>query len=320
MKTEKSIIVILLCLTVAAFVPNPLLAVAQAVIGAVEKHADAPVENRFVVGPTKIEANVPAGENKVVYVDLENRTGRTETFVATFEDFKASADANQTVELLGSEKGATSLKDYLSIPETSYTLFHGDRVRIPVTISIPAQETAGGKFGSVVVSAYPTTETENGEVKTGAVVVGRVASLLFVTVPGEIIHSANTESFRIAKNASVFFVAPVDFQVAYKNSGTTYENPYGGITIRNMFGTVVDTVQIDPWYVLPGATRTREVTFVQKNLFGFYTATLELNRGYENVIDTKEVSFLVLNPLTLILLALVILGLGALLKNRFARS
>ncbi len=320
MKTEKSIIIILLCLTVAAFVPNPLLAVAQAVIASVEKHEDAPIENRFVVGPAKIEANVPAGESEVVFVDLENRTGRTETFVVTFEDFKASQDTNQTVELLGEDRSATSLKSYLSVEKTSYTLFHGDRVRVPVTISIPAEETAGGKFGSVVVSAYPVTEGVGGEVETGAVVVGRVASLLFVTVPGEIIHSANTESFRIAKNASVFFVAPVEFQVAYKNSGTTYENPYGGITIRNMFGSVVDTIAIDPWYVLPGAIRTREVTFAHKNLFGYYTATLELNRGYENVIDTKEVSFFVLNPLTLVLLALVMFGLLVWVKNHFARS
>jgi len=320
MKTEKSIIVLLLCLTVASFAPNPLLAVAQAVIGSIEKNADTPVENRFVVGPAKIEASIPAGENKEVFVDLENRTGRTQTFEVTFEDFKASVDANQTVELLGSESSATSLKSYLSVPETTYTLFHGDRVRIPVTISIPAQETAGGKFGSVVVSAFPTIETVGGEVTTGAVVVGRVASLLFVTVPGEIIHSANTESFRIAKNASVFFVAPINFQIAFKNSGTTYENPYGGITIRNMFGTVVETISIDPWYVLPGATRTREVTFAQKNLFGFYTATLELNRGYENVIDTKEVSFFVFNPVTLVLLVLVFVGLGVFAKARFARS
>lgn len=319
MKTEKSILIILICLNVAVFAPNPLLAVAQAVIDSVEKNADAPVENRFVVGPAKIEASVPAGENKTVFVDLENRTGRTQTFVLTFEDFKASADANQTVELLGNDRSGTSLKDYVSLPESSFTLFHGDRVRIPVTISIPAVETPGGKFASVVVNAFPVVESENGETKTGAVVLGRVASLLFVTVPGEIVHSASTESFRIAKDASVFFVAPVEFQIAYKNSGTTYENPYGGITIRNMFGSVVETIAIDPWYVLPGSTRTREVTFVQKNLFGLYTATLELNRGYENVIDTKEVSFLVLNPVTLVLLFLVVFGLVFWFRNRFAR-
>ena len=317
MKTGKSITIIFLCLAVAGIVPNPLLAVAQAVIGSVEKHADAPVENRFVVGPAKIEVTVSAGESKEVFVDLENRTGRTEMFTLTFEDFVASNDTEQTVNLLGAEQSATSLKRNLSVSQNSYTLFHGDRVRIPVTVSIPAQETAGGKFGSLVVSAQTPAGADESQ---AAVVVGRVATLLFVTVPGDIQHNANTESFQIAKNASVFFVTPVDFQIAYKNSGTTYENPYGGITIRNVFGKTVGTVAIDPWYVLPGSTRTREVSFTHQNLFGWYTATLELNRGYDNVVDTKTVSFVVVNPLTLFLLVLVLICLGAWIRNRARRS
>jgi hypothetical protein len=285
------------------------------------KHNDVPVENRFVVGPAKNEAEVPAGDTKEVLIDIENRTGRTETYVISFEDFVGVSDSSQTVKLLGSEKSKTSLRDYLYTPQTFITLNQGDRVRIPITISIPGNETPGGKFASVVVSAQVEfLQNKTGENGTGASVVGRVATLLFVTVPGNITHDGVTESFRIARGESVFFLSPISFQIAYRNSGTTYENPYGGITIRNIFGKTVGKISIDPWYVLPLTLRTREITFTPKNLFGWYTATLELNRGYGDSVDTKVVSFTVFNPVTLVLLLLVVVSLTVYIRRRAVKN
>lgn len=320
MKTQTSARIITLSLAFAIIL-SPMRAGFAAEAGlSVEKHADAPVENRFVVGPAKIETTVNAGEVKTVSIDLENRTGRTEVFSISFEDFVASQDENKTVELLGNASSNTSLKNTLSVPQSEVSLAHGDRVRIPVTISIPASETPGGKFGSVVVSAtVPNSQVAKNDVKSGAVVVGRVVSLLFVTVPGEITHSGLLESARIAKNQSVFFGTPITVQAAYRNSGSTYENPYGGVSIVNMFGSVVSKTAIDPWFVLPNSLRTREVTVSSKGLFGYYTAKVEMNRGYGDTVDTKEISFFAFDPLTLILLMFVLLGLGGIARKRFVR-
>lgn len=317
MKTSGAFSNIIVTIILLGFVVTPYVGHASTIV----KQANVPVENRFVVGPAKVEVTVSAGDTRTVDIDLENRTGRTEIYTVSFEDFQASQDDNKVVQLLGSTKSNTSLRDSLYVLEDSIVLAHGDRVRIPVTISIPANETAGGKFGSVIISAQVEAPQEKSNGATaGATVVGQVATLFFVTVPGEILHEAKAESFRIARNESVFFLSPITFQIAFRNSGTTYENPYGGITIRNMFGRVVASEAIDPWFVLPQSLRTREVSLSPKNLFGFYTATLELNRGYNDVVDTKEVSFAMFNPMTLALVIIVLVVLVMFVRNRRKHS
>ncbi len=320
MKSTNTAYIAILSLAFVSLFAFPVCGFAQTAGLSIEKHVDAPVENRFVIGPAKIESEVSAGDTKTVFVDLENRTGRTESFEISFEDFTASKDQGAVVELLGNSVSDTSLKNALYVPQKNIVLAHGDRVRIPVTISIGAGTIPGGKFASVVVSAKVSSAvtTESGA-QAGAVVVGRLATLVFVTVPGNIAHDATTDAFVIAKHGSVFFGTPVTLNVTFSNRGATYENPYGGITVRNIFGNDVSKTAIDPWYVLPGSTRNRDVVISTKGLFGFYTATLEINRGYGDIVDTKNVSFFAVSPVTLILLVVVIMFVFVLAYKKFVK-
>jgi hypothetical protein len=278
----------------------------------------APVENRFVVGPAKLEAVVPAGQAQVVGIDIENRMGRTAEFDIHFEDFVTDNDSNGVV-LLGNQTSSTTLKNLLSVPQEKIVLNQGDRVHVPITITTLGNEDPGGRYGAVVVSSHTVEQNKNSS-SVGATVIGQVAVLVFVTIPGEIKSSSSLDSFTISQNQKVFFTAPVQFEMAVKNSGTVHVNPYGGITIRNMFGQQVATISIDPWFVLPGSVRTRDVLFPQKDLFGWYTATLELNRGYNDVIDTKSVSFFAFSPFTLVLLFVVLGVLGYGLKRKLGQK
>ena len=88
----------------------------------IEQNADAAVENNFVVGPAKLEATIAPGESKTVLISVDNKTGRTQDFSVSFEDFVPSENADQTVELLGEKSSATSLKSFLSVEKTEFTL------------------------------------------------------------------------------------------------------------------------------------------------------------------------------------------------------
>jgi hypothetical protein len=87
-----------------------------------------------------------------------------------------------------------------------------------------------------------------------------------------------------------------------------------------MFGKA-HVLPIDPWAVLPGATRMREIDMTEPLTPGYYTAHLELNRGYEDIIDERKVRFWVLPNKEQTFIGLILLiGLLLLLRTSLRLS
>lgn len=288
----------------------------------IEKHEGVPVEKNFVVGPAKIESEVKAGEVKTVNLVIDNKTGRAQTFTVHFEDFTSGSSDEQVVQLLGAGVSNTSLKNFLSVEKKEFTLDQGDRAIVPVTISIPVGEKSGGKFGAVVVSAVAKRNAiiAEGDANTGAVIIGNVASLFFVTVPGDVKYDASLVSVKTKNNARVFFGSSVPFRLQFQNSGNVSVNPYGILIVKNMFGHKVTSVVLDPSFVLPGSTRTRDVTVETQSGFGYYTAIAQVNRGYENIVDEKQISFVLVPKVALGGILVVVIFLGFIFVRRFRNT
>ncbi len=53
-------------------------------------------------------------------------------------------------------------------------------------------------------------------------------------------------------------------------------------------------MELEPWFVLPKSLRSRDISWNRDMLFGRYTATVAINRGYDDVVDEYSVSFWVL--------------------------
>ncbi len=266
----------------------------------------------FVVGPTKVDLTIEAGKDRVVELMVTNRMGDRRLFSLEVEDTKGSDDPDQTVVLLGDDRGPYSLKDYFKFPEKTFELGQGERARIPVTISVPADAQPGGLYGSVLVTT--TSVPESGEkpvqsgAKSGSVIISRIGALFFVTVPGDIEKSGELQSFKTIPDTPFYANGPIHFQVLYKNTGSVHLNPYGVLSIKNMLGEEVGVVVADPWFSLPQSVRLRELSWDRPYLFGRYTADIKINRGYDNIIDTKSVTFYVV-PWKLLALAVLALAL-----------
>lgn len=245
----------------------------------------------FVVGPGKIEVTLNPGEHKTVNVTVTNRMGDTRPFKIEIEDFTGSEDPNQTVVLLGNERGPYSLKDYLSVPETMFELKNGERATIPVTVSLPTDAEPGGLYGSVLLSTVSKTATTTA---SASAIVSRIGTLFFIKVPGAVKADGALSSFDTAGSERLFSSGPIDFRLLYTNNGSVHVNPYGEIHVKNMFGEEVGLVEVDPWFAMPSSLRLREVSWSREFLFGRYTAEAQINRGYDNIIDTKTVAFWVI--------------------------
>jgi len=250
----------------------------------------------FVLGPGKTELSLEPGQAALVELIVTNRTGRTRTFNLEVEDIIGSANPNKAVVLLGDDRGPYSLRDYIQLSATAVELEHTERARIPVVVAIPEDAEPGGLYGSVLVNTV-AIEGEVGNTSGTApqsAVITRVGSLFFVTVSGESNKVGKLVDFGTVPEKKWFSNGPIKFQLLFENDGTVHLNPYGEIRITNLFGDEVGFIELEPWYALPGSLRLREVEWDRGLLFGKYTATANINRGYEDVIDTMEYSFWVL--------------------------
>ncbi len=260
----------------------------------IEDLTNVEVEGDFTIGPGKTEVFLDPGEETIREIKITNRTGRAVDFRITTEDFRGTATGETPLQLLGTERGPYSLVDYLDPETQEFTLGHGQRMILPVKISIPEDAEPGGRYGAVLVSALPpplegeeAEERAKGQVR----VIGRIGSLFFVRVKGDVEEEGSLTGFKTADNSQVYVKGPIDFELFYENTGSVHLNPYGKIEIKNVFGRKVGEMELDPWFTLPGSLRIRKVTFNREWMLGRYTATAQINRGYSDIIDEKEVVF-----------------------------
>jgi len=247
----------------------------------------------FVVGPGRTEIVVSPGETIIQEVSVTNRISDGRTFRLEVEDITGSSDGSSAVSLTGAERGPYSIRDYISFPETEFNLNAGDRARIPVTITVPPDAEPGGYYGSVLVS----TVQADGNAPSAAPrqpIVARIGSLFFLTVRGDTVIAGETKSLDLIEDKLWYESGPIELGVLFENTGSVHVNPYGELSITNMMGEEIGFVELEPWFVLPNSLRIREITWDREFLLGRYTATAQVNRGYEDVVDEVSVVFWVL--------------------------
>jgi len=250
----------------------------------------------FVVGPGKIDFTANPGESKVVQITVTNRTGERRRFNLTVEDTEGSRDTSTPIVLLGDDRGPYSMKDYVSIPHASFELDHGKRARIPVTLTIPPDAEPGGLYGSVLVDTVAINSIEGNTAGTvpRSAVVARIGTLFFITIPGPVERNGELKDFTTVSERRFYQDGPISFGILYENIGSMHLLPYGEIRIHNIFKEEVGSVSVDPWFVLPNSLRLREVTWDRTVLFGQYTATVAINRSYDDIVDEMSYTFWVL--------------------------
>lgn len=271
----------------------------------IQKLANVPVENDFTLGPGKIEVFLDSGEETTRNLMVTNRLGKVMDFKVEIEDFEGSPTGAQAAVLLGEKQGPYSLRDYLKPELTEFTLAHGERMVLPIEISIPEGMEPGGLYGSVLILTSPPEEVPEREkevVKGQVRIVGRIGSLFFVRVKGEVTEEGALEKFGTADSKRFYQESPISFSVLYQNTGNVHLAPYGIIEVKNILGKKIGEIGIDPYFAMPESLRYIEVKWERGLGLGLYTATLYLNRGYDDIIDEAKISFWIL-PWRIILIS-----------------
>lgn len=273
------------------------------------------VSGDFVLGQAKNEVVLKPGESKTREIYVLNRSGQELKFVVGVENFISPDQGQEAIVFTNNQDSIYPAESFL-IPEVSkFSLKHGEKIALPISIKVAGDVSPGGLYGAVTVAVEPDNGSSRSQVKTTS----QLASLFFIRVSGDVYESGYLEKFSSLKK----FYQPgsIDLFFNFKNDGNIYLNPHGTVTITNLFGQVVEQKIILPYFVMPGAIRQQKEVWQASGRRGVYWATIELSRGYGDKIDRQSISLFILSwldwlSLLIVIACLIIFGVFIFKKNK----
>ena len=231
-------------------------------------------------------------------------SGKVNDFVA------AGEDGTPKILLNNVTNNPYTLQSWIT-PISSLLLIPREIKALPVTIKVPANASPGGHYGVIRFTATPPSLAGSGvSISTS------LGSLILVTVSGKITENLSVHSFSVNKagNTGSFFESgPLNFVEQIKNTGNVQEQPVGQVSIVDMFGSKLASVNVNlpPGNVLPQSirkfTQPLDSTVIgNKFLFGRYTAKLKVTYGANHKVITAALVFWVI-PYRLIGLIIILL-------------
>ncbi len=147
------------------------------------------------------------------------------------------------------------------------------------TINVPTNADSGGHYMGIIAGTSPS-EVEG----TGVGIIHRIASLVLLTVPGEMEESVSIAGFDVSKR--YYERGPVSFESRFRNDGTVHLVPDARIVVTNILGKEVAVIPVEKRNVLPNAVRKIDTEWEVGTLWGgFYSATLTGSYGRLSHID-----------------------------------
>lgn len=276
-------------------------------VSAQELPINLPDGSVFSLYPAKIEVALKPNEKVIKTIRVINTLGYDAVFNLSVEDLGPSNNINEPAVLYGDAEGPFTVRNLVGLPYQSITIRSGETKIVPVQISGPTVSDLGGRYGVVLFSV-----ASGDDVGQSTKIISRLGATLLIKSSGNLVESGETVSFGVIGSKVRFYDAasPLSAQVTFKNNGNIHLNTYGAIVVKNIFGGEVMFAELDPWYVLPGAIRLREVSLGNKLRFGPYRLEASVNRGYDNQIDRLSAWVLVLpSPWISVVVMALLIGL-----------
>lgn len=264
--------------------------------------------NVLKISPVRTDVQVKNGETKVVQITATNTSNKAVSVKVIENDFVSGDERGTPALILDEDKYAPahSLKRYM-VPVPDVLIPAGQAKVIEVKIVIPADAPAGGYFGAIRLA--PSDPDTGGQVNMSA----SVASLLLVTIPGEVAQKLSLTDFAIQQNghADSFFLKPDNLQLSarFQNGGGLQLSPMGKVSVLKGDKVVYD-VDFNAGNprdtILPASARRWDVPFEKIDTFGHYTVQATFTYGTTNQTIEASKSFWVV-PMWMIITAIVAL-------------
>jgi hypothetical protein len=247
--------------------------------------------NSLKISPVRTEITLRPGESKNVNVYIENLETKPVILKPVENDFVAGDEEEGIASIILDENKYApthSLKRFMS-PLEVITVNPGERKTVALPISVPADAQAGGYYGAL--RFVPSDAQGNLNVN----VTGSVASLILLTVPGNLVESLQMTDFIVQKDGKPmdrFLQSPEKVSVVLRlqNRGNIHVTPFGQVSVtkdgEEVFSKNINDTK-PKGSVLPDSARRFEVPIKNLGTFGKYKFMAIV--GYGSGGDTLEV-------------------------------
>ncbi|MDF1496875.1 MAG: hypothetical protein P1P90_02335 [Patescibacteria group bacterium] len=278
--------------------------------------------NAIAVSPVVIEHELAPGMSASGKIRLSNLANETQKYYVDALRFVPVGEEGRQ-EYINKNNDITGFSKWFSFGQTAYDIDGMTTIETDYTITAPLDAEPGGHYGAVFYSLEPP---ETDEDFVGSSIASKTGVLFLIKVAGDIVESANIESFTSDKK--VYSHLPSKFDIRIRNNGNVHFRPQGTVEIRNMWGAVVAKVPANPSNsaVLPNSIRKVNTWWTKSDqlavggffagvsnewnnfALGRYTATVNATYGSQNTaFEQKAVTFWAIPwRLTLILIILII--------------
>ena len=260
--------------------------------------------NTIKVTPVRTDIQIEPGQSKTVEVTVTNLTRSSISVTPVTNDFVAGDDRGTPALILDADKFAPShsLKRFMGKLSTA-TIPANQSKTFNVVITVPSNAQAGGYFGAVRFA--PSDPASGGQVNLSA----SVASLILLTVPGDVVEKLQLNDFTIQQNGNngTSFRTPDNLQAAFsfENQGNLQAGPFGKLSVKKGDKVIYSTDFNDEQprdVILPDSTRRWEVPLEKIEAFGHYDVIATFTYGTTNQTIEVTKSFWVI-PTWLIITA-----------------
>lgn len=253
------------------------------------------------VNPAVQDVVIAPGAVETRTITIENDESITQTYVVTIQKFIPKGEYGQQEFLEPSD--TSGLPEWMFVDKPEVTLAPGRSTTLQVALRVPEQAQSGGHYAALFLSRKQSTDEQ-------VAMLPRLGILFFVHVQGSVTERLNVSDFSVDASGPYDHL-PVGFRTVVTNEGNVHLVPDGMITVRNVFGSTVAKIRLNPDQVriLPGSQRVLSAVWTKgaarsdegfwngltQELSNFaigpYVATLELDGRVSSQPIERMVSF-----------------------------
>ena len=251
--------------------------------------------------PPRLEVTLNPGETKEFELKVRNESETTQTYTVRVQDVIVTDDIGTPTPVTEDVSGRWSSASWISAPRL-IPVDAKSAYSYNIRITAPTNALPGGHYA--MLTYQPNAHLLPAELqKTGSLIGQRTGTIIYITIPGAITENALIRQFQ-APTFNEF--GPVPFTGSIENLSDIHVNPTGAISIFNIFGRRVASIDVSSGNIFPGASRRFEVAWDRKWGIGPYRAQINLIYGPSSKILTESLNFW-LFPIRLIIAVLVVI-------------
>ncbi len=269
----------------------------------------------LTVAPARQQIDMQPGETSTGILKLINTSESPLSGTIKAVNFMVEDDQGTPVFLEDQNfSNNYAAASWITLPYDRLTIPANDKIEIQFKINASPTAFPGGHYAAIIFEAIANSSISTEQ--SAAAIAPRIASLIYITIPGDYQEQALVTRFSIPKFSQN---GPLHISTSVLNQSPTHIRPKGVITITNMLGDILTNLPLDEQNIFPETERAFQNTIPTKWLIGRYKANLQATYGSQGKTLQTTIYFTVF-PVMLSIYILIFLIALIFIVRHFAKK